>query len=151
MLPTIFDPSLNLVAGPDRRFRLLGEDLDRFFGRHMTGSGRTAICATDVWEDQDHVYLAVDLPGLRKENVEISIDDGVLTISGERKEETPKDSDHYYIRERRITEFERRFRLPDSIDPDNVAAVLKDGVLTITLNRREELKPRTIVVEDAGS
>jgi HSP20 family protein len=83
--------------------------------------------------------------------VDISIENDVLTVSGERKDASEQDKENYHVRERRFTGFERRFRLPDRVDQENVGAALKDGVLTITLNQREEAKPKTIPVEDGNS
>jgi HSP20 family molecular chaperone IbpA len=154
----------------------------------------------DIREDADHVYVIADLPGFRKEDVDISLEDGTLTITAERREEitvpppegqpsqqdgrrrgqpaqgqsaqgqsaqggqagqgqagqsqlTPEvqrssagDQGEYLLRERRVQRFIRSFTLPPNVDDEHVEARLENGVLTITLNKREESKPRRVQV-----
>lgn len=153
MLPALFNPDLAILSRPFAGRRIFGGDIDSFFDRCL-GSVASHVPTpypTDVWEGKDNLYVAIDVPGMTKDQMNISVENGVLTIAAERKEETPQDADHYHLRERRISRFERRFRLPDSVDQDSISAVLKDGVLTVTLKRREELKPKTITVEDGNA
>ncbi len=149
MLPVLFNPRNAFGLSRPRNWGRLSRDLDRVFdevfGPNAEGLGRHAL-RVDAWEDEDHVHLAADLPGLAKEDVDVSIDEGVLTITGRRKEESERKEKDYHVRERRYGEFERRFRLPDTVDRNDVNAVLKDGVLTVTLKKTQESKPRTIEV-----
>jgi HSP20 family protein len=162
--------------------------LGRFFGRGLFdedgGSNPLANFGVDVREDADHIYIEADLPGFRKEDVNISLEDNVLTIVAERKEEIPppgeqaqqaqqgqqaaqaqpgqqgqqlpqsqpvqqgkkRSSSDYLLRERRYERFVRSFILPHPVDEQSVQAKLENGVLKITLNKREDAKPRRIQV-----
>lgn len=118
--------------------------LNRFFGGQQDG-GRLAPFGVDVREDGDHLYVEAELPGFRKEDVEITLENQTLTISAERKEEQEKKGD-LLLHERRYRQFVRSFTLPPVVDEKSVDAKLQDGVLTVTLNKREETKPRKIQV-----
>jgi HSP20 family protein len=101
--------------------------------------------AVDVHEDADHFYVTAELPGFGKDDIEVTLENGVLTLSAQRKEETRKDRDALHV-ERRWTQFQRSFTLPTAVNESAVKAELTDGVLTITLDKREEVKPRKIQV-----
>jgi HSP20 family protein len=145
MLPVIFEPRIGL--GPRRlgAFERLSRDLDRMFA--PAWDAVSSPHRVDVWEDEDHMYLAVDVPGLTKDDIEATVEDGVLSVKAQREDKTEHEGKTYHIRERRFGQFERRFRLPETVDDGEVNAALKDGVLTLTLNKREEQKPRKIEVE----
>ena len=136
------------------------------------GDGGTGLTpyGVDVREDADHIYVEAELPGFRKEDVDITLENNTLTITAERSEEhtngragngngnsggqqvqaaRPQQGNpqgNWLLRERRYNRFQRSFTLPDSVDEQTVNAKLNDGVLTITLNKREEVKPRKISV-----
>ena len=120
-------------------------------GREVSGNGGgsyLAPYAVDVREDADHIYVEAELPGFKKEEVDITLENQQLTIAAERNEESgdqARKGDHL-LRERRYTRFLRSFTLPPTVDEQTVNAKLNDGVLTITLNKREETKPRKISV-----
>ena len=99
----------------------------------------------DVAENGDSLVFSVELPGFAKDGVDISVDDGILTISGERKFDRKEDS-RYHRLERRYGQFHRSFRLPNSVDIENAAATLNEGVLQLVVPKREEAKPRQIPV-----
>jgi len=124
--------------------------LGRFFGGNMSdydGGSRFSPYSVDVREDADHLYVEAELPGFRKEDVDITLENQTLTISAERKmSNEPKQDQGWLLRERRNTRFTRSFTLPATISDQKVDAKLTDGVLTITLNKREETKPRKIQV-----
>jgi HSP20 family protein len=128
-------------------------EFDNMLGRWL-GSGqgdggeRLAPYAVDVREDGDHFYVQAELPGFKKEDVDITLENQQLTISAERKEETRQDGPkgELLLHERRYNRFMRSFTLPPTVDEQTVNAKLQDGVLTITLNKREETKPRKINV-----
>jgi HSP20 family protein len=114
-------------------------------------SGQMAPYAVDVREDADHIYVEAELPGFKKDEVDITLENQTLTISAERREEQGGGGDsakkgEHLLRERRYTRFLRSFTLPPTVDEQSVNAKLNDGVLTVTLNKREETKPRKISV-----
>ena len=104
-------------------------------------------CEVDVREDDDHFYFVAELPGLSKDDIEVTLEDGVLTISGEKKDDREENKEGYHLRERRYGKFSRSFRLPTEVDPNKVGAHLKDGVLSVTLDKAEAIKPKTIEVK----
>ena len=107
-------------------------------------SGWTA--ALDLHEDKDNFVVKADLPGMKREDIEVSLHEGSLSISGERKsEEKHKDADVYRA-ERFYGRFQRTVALPVPVAADKVKASYKDGVLTITLPKTEEAKPKHIDV-----
>jgi HSP20 family protein len=114
-------------------------------GQQGDGGQRLAPYAVDVREDGDHFYVQAELPGFRKEDVDVTLENQQLTISAERKEEKEQKGD-LLLHERRYSKFLRSFTLPPTVDEQTVNAKLQDGVLTITLNKREETKPRRISV-----
>lgn len=125
--------------------------LGRFFGGgEPEAPGRYAPYGVDVREDADHIYVEADLPGFRKEEVNVTLENQVLTITAERKEEKgppqKKNGGEYLIRERRYNRYMRSFTLPPTVSEQHADAKLADGVLTITLNKLEETKPRRIAV-----
>jgi HSP20 family protein len=124
--------------------------LGRFFGgREADISAGWAPYGVDVREDADHVYVEAELPGFHKEEVDITLENSVLTITAERKSDAKNGTENkgeWLLRERRFTRFVRSFTLPHTVDEQSVKAVLTDGVLTITLNKREETKPRKVQV-----
>ena len=179
-----FDLARNDINGMLRLFGrgLFGDDLD---AGSLASIGNYGV---DIREDENHVYVIADLPGFRKEDVDISIEDGTLTITAERREEVAvpqggqpgaqgrpgqqgesrqgqagqqqqqqpagvaadpgrgEGQGEYLLRERRVQRFVRSFTLPPNVDDQHVQARLENGVLTVTLNKREETKPRRVQV-----
>jgi len=103
--------------------------------------------AVDICEDKEAVKLTAELPGMRKEDVKISVEDGVLTIKGERRfgEETKKDN--YYRIERSYGNFSRSFTLPPTVESDKIKASMKDGVLEMMIPKKEEAKPKEVNID----
>jgi len=101
--------------------------------------------ALDLYKNNDNLIAVVELPGMRKEDIEISLHDGMLTIGGERKSET-REGDKAERTERYIGKFRRSITLPTRVDANKVRATYKDGILTITLPKAEEAKPKQIQV-----
>jgi HSP20 family protein len=123
--------------------------LGRFFSAHDIDSPGAMLApyGVDVREDADHIYVEAELPGFKKEDVDITLENQTLMISAERKEERKQgDTSQHLLRERRFSRFQRSFTLPPTVDEGSVNAQLSDGVLTITLTKREETKPRKIKV-----
>src|ERR1700742_4610148 len=123
------------------RISSLQDELEQLFG-----ATRTWAPALDVQEDKDNFSVRVELPGQKREEIEVAIDDGVLTISGERKAETVNEGTEVHRRERVYGKFSRTLTLRSAIVTDQVKAAYKDGILTITLPKAEEAKPKQIVV-----
>jgi HSP20 family protein len=101
--------------------------------------------ALDFYQNNDNVIAVVELPGMRKEDIEISLHDGMLTIAGERKAET-QGGEKAERSERYIGKFRRSITLPTRVDANKVSATYKDGILTVTLSKAEEAKPKQIQV-----
>src|SRR5436305_2287893 len=109
-------------------------EFDSMFGRYLTGrggndGGRLAPYGVDVREDADHIYVEAELPGFRKDDVDITLENQTLTISAERKEETKKgeqDKGEWLLNERRYSKFLRSFTLPPTVDDSIVNAKLND-------------------------
>lgn len=102
--------------------------------------------ALDVRDDKDAFTVTLEAPGLKKNDFEISYHDGVLSIAGERKEETETKDKNYFRRERFFGRFARSVSLPAEVKADHISAAYRDGVLTVTLPKAEEAKPKHIQV-----
>jgi HSP20 family protein len=124
--------------------RLFDSSLRRLAGRGVT-AGFSPSC--DIVEEKDHLLIRVDLPGLRKEDVNVTLQDGVLTIKGERKAEAASKDATWYLREREVGSFTRAIDLPVAVDTGKIDAHFRDGVLEITLPKAEEAKPKQIEIK----
>src|SRR5262245_4201167 len=130
-------------------FEATGREFDALVNRLFNGREATGFApyAVDVREDSDHIYVEADLPGFNKNEVDITLEKSTLTISAEHKAESKSEkTGEYLLNERRYTRFLRSFTLPPTVDENSVQANLTDGVLKVTLNKREETKPRKIKV-----
>jgi len=103
--------------------------------------------AVDVYEDKDHLVVKAEVPGLKKEDIDISLHQGSLIISGERKEESNEENGESSRSERFFGRFQRALELPKPVNPDQVTATYKDGILTVKLAKTEESKPKQISVK----
>jgi HSP20 family protein len=125
-------------------------EIDSFLNGVLGAAGGPATAwapPCDVYEDVNGFSVRAALPGVDPKTVSTVIDDGVLTISGERKADAEKEGRAYYVRELASGGFARSFRLPTNVDREKVSAAYKDGVLTIDLPKKEETKPRRIAIE----
>ena len=102
--------------------------------------------ALDVHDEKDNLVVHVELPGMKKEEINISLHDGALTVSGERKQEREQKEGESFRSERYFGKFQRSVTLPAAVDAKNVKATYKDGLLTIHLPKAEEAKPKQIAV-----
>ena len=100
----------------------------------------------DIYENGDNLVLKAELPGINPDDVEIRVEDNTLYLKGERKFEKEVKEQNYHRVERSYGTFTRTFSLPNSVDADKVAANYKDGVLTLTMPKKEEAKPKTIKI-----
>jgi HSP20 family protein len=101
----------------------------------------------DIREEKDRIVVRTDLPGMRQEDISVEVADGTLTIRGERKQEEDTAEGRYHRVERSYGLFVRSFALPEGIDPGAVSATYRNGVLDVTLPKREEVKPKHVKVE----
>jgi len=105
--------------------------------------------AVDVHEDKGQIVLSAELPGVPLEDINISVENNLLTISGERRAVKEQEEGSYHWRERAWGSFRRTFTLPSTADKDAISAGYKDGVLTVRVPQREEAKPKQIAVSAA--
>ena len=133
----------------------LRDEIDRLFEAPLAELTRTSHLlsgwtpALDMYEDRDSVFVRLELPGMKKEEIEISLHDGSLSISGERKSEEQFKEAEVYRAERFFGRFQRTVALPAPVAADKVKAQYKDGILTVTLPKAEEAKPKHIDVNVA--
>lgn len=123
-------------------------DLDTFVQRVFGRDAGLTPYAVDIYEDADHLNVDAELPGFKKEQIDVTIDNNVLTITADRSGEVEKEETKggWLLRERRHTRFQRSFSLPNTIDGSSVDAKLVYGVLKVVLNKRQEAKPRKISI-----
>jgi HSP20 family protein len=134
--------------------RLFGlrDELDRLFENSLSELTRSSQLlsvwnpAIDLYDDKDNVIVKAELAGMKKEAIEVSLHDGVLSISGERKNEEKFEGAETYRSERFVGRFHRTVTLPVNVKGDQVKAQYKEGVLTVTLPKAEEAKPKQIEV-----
>jgi HSP20 family protein len=119
---------------------------DAFFGTAGGNRTRRWVPAMDLVETDDHLVLRADLPGLSREDVEIEIKDGVLTVAGERQADHEEKAEGFYRVERSFGRFSRSLTLPDGIDADAVAADFHDGVLEVRIPKPEQRKPHRVAI-----
>src|ERR1700746_2279431 len=134
------------------RWSNLRDELNSFFdmpfGLNFNRSGQLFTGwspALDLYESGDHFVAVVELPGMRKDVIDISLHDGTLTISGERKRES-NNGEAAQRTERYVGTFRRSIALPTRVDPNKVTATYQDGILKVTLPKSEEAKPKQIQV-----
>ena len=132
----------------DRDFARMNRDIDQFFGQFRnTPKQYVYRPVVDIEENEESFVLHADLPGLKKEDISIEVDGQELVISGKREAPSEVADGGTYRRERHFGSFARRFKLGPAIKSENIGAAYKDGVLTVTLPKAEEDKPRKIEVE----
>lgn len=121
--------------------------LSRLPGTVDLGMSDTVVPKVDMYDKDDKIVVKVEAPGIKKDDIKISISDGMLNIKGEfREEDEVKDEDYYYS-ERSFGSFSRRLRLPSEVDEDKVKASFGDGVLNVELPKSSKSKPREIKVD----
>lgn len=109
-------------------------------------SNRTWMPAVDIRETAEAFLVSAELPGLSRDDINITLEDSVLTLSGERRFEKEAEKDNYHRIERSYGSFSRSFTLGSGVEAEKVKASFKDGVLTVTVPKREESKPRKISI-----
>jgi HSP20 family protein len=136
-----FDPLANLRAFEDAFTRILSEPQ----------ANRPWSPAVDILENEDGLVFAADLPGVNLADIDVRVENQTLTITGERDFESPKEKTKGFHRiERNYGKFVRSFAVPNAFDTEKVAAGYRNGVLTVSLPKKEAAKPRQVKVEVAG-
>ncbi len=138
-----YDPFRELEEFPSV-LRLFHDAVNRILAEPSTLRPWTPAC--DVKETENEIIVKADVPGVSEKDLEVRLEDGTLTIKGERKFEEEKKGEGYHRIERGYGTFVRCFSVPDTVDPDKIKATYKDGVLTVILPKKEAAKPRTIKV-----
>lgn len=115
----------------------------------LEGNGRTTqnwVPALDIWETDDEIVYALDLPGISEEKISVELDEGALTITGERERTVEESKERFYRFERRHGTFSRTFGVPQGVTENDVRAEYKDGVLEVHVKKPEQPKPKRIQV-----
>jgi HSP20 family protein len=133
---------------------LMNHDLDRFTARRVARSDADGTVAdwtpaVDIIEENQRFVLHADVPGVSADDIDVSMDGGVLSVSGQRQVEELGEGDDIRRSERRNGRFFRRFTLPDTADAENITAKSKNGILEVVIPKQAEVKPRRISVEAA--
>jgi HSP20 family protein len=143
---------MNIIKyDPFRELRSLQDEMTRLFAgvapsnreEFMSGGWAPNV---DIFENKDHLVLEADLPGMKREDIDLSIENNVITLHGERKFEKKAEGDNYHRVERSYGSFTRSFTLPQTVSSEGVQAEFKNGVLRVSLPKREETKARKIEV-----
>jgi HSP20 family protein len=139
-------------TNPWRALQEWQKEMDRVFHNPITRDdtqveGANWVPAVDIKEEGDKYVLHADIPGVEPEEIEVSMDSGVLTIRGERKQETKEEKENYKRIERMHGIFYRRFSLPDDADAEKISAKGQHGVLEVTIPKMESQQPRKIEVQ----
>ncbi|MCU0771445.1 MAG: Hsp20/alpha crystallin family protein [Verrucomicrobia bacterium] len=130
----------------------LRNEIDRLFDLPLAGWTETSpwmsgwTPALDVYEDKDQFVVKAELPGMKKDEIEVTFQNGSLTISGERRSEEERKEEGVYRSERYFGRFQRTVDLPTAVAEDKVKAEYRDGILNITLPKTEQAKPKQISV-----
>ncbi len=143
-----WDPLREVAVMSDRMNQLFNQLSGR--SGQLTDEGSISAAwmpAVDIRENADSLMLAVELPGIDPKDVQISVENNILSISGERSIEQASEGETYHRVERAYGSFERTFRLPPSFRGEDIVAKAVNGVLTLTVPKREEAKPRSIKVD----
>ncbi len=141
-----WEPVAELNTIQNEMNRLFNTFLNHPGGSRLDGASRNWIPAMDLVETGDHYVLHADLPGLSEQDVNVQLEDNVLTISGERRPQTVDEQQSYHRIERASGQFSRSLTLPDGVDPDAIRARFDRGVLEITVPKPEQRKPRRVQI-----
>lgn len=146
---------MSLVSyDPNRAVRELRDDFSRLFGRWPFDNGDASTVATSQWvpavdirEEENRFLVEADVPGVNPDDIEVTMENGALTIRGERSSEVKQDEGGYRRVERVRGTFYRRFLLPETADPEKITATNKNGVLVIEIGKSEKAQPRRIPIK----
>ena len=144
-----FEPSWEPSRGMDQLRREMDRLWEQAYGSERYPRQAGVFPLLNLSEDQDHVYVRAELAGVKPEDIDITMEDNKLILRGERRIPAEEKVVGYHRREREAGSFRRVVRLPNRLDPAKVEAIFKDGILTITLAKPEEIKPKQITVKTA--
>jgi HSP20 family protein len=143
-----FEPFRDLTTLQERMNRLFSESYRTQQGSEDDWAlGGTWAPAVDIYEQDHNIVIKAELPGVDPKDVDIRLDNNVLTLKGERKLDSEVKKENYHRVERAYGVFTRSFTLPNTVDANSIKAEFKDGVLRITLPKREEAKPKQIQIQ----
>ena len=145
-----YDPFRDLRSLQEEVNRLFSTNLTRAFGDEGIGRGAWAP-SVDIYENKDQIVLEAELPGMKQEDFDLSIENNVITLRGERKFEKTDETDNYHRVERSYGAFTRSFTLPQTVSAEGATAEYNNGVLRVTLPKREETKARRIQIAGTGT
>lgn len=143
---TRWDPFADIASLQDQMNRLFDERFDRPRRNTEPALARFAP-PVDIYEDAEGISISAELPGVEGKDVEVKVEDGTLTLSGQRRLDREEKRENYHRIERSYGTFLRSFSLPPNVDVERIRAENRNGVLTVFLPRREEAKPRKITVQ----
>jgi HSP20 family protein len=143
-----FDPFRDLAVLQDRMNRMFNDAWSNRQEDHLMNRG-TWVPPVDIYEADGELVMKVELPDMKREDIELTVENNALTVRGERKLSEDIKQENFHRVERAYGSFVRTFSLPVTVDPTKVGAEYKNGVLTVKLPFREEAKPRTINVQVA--
>jgi HSP20 family protein len=144
-----FEPSWESFREMDQLRREMDRLWERASGPERYRRRAGVFPLLNLSEDKDHVYVRAELAGVKPEDIDITLEDNKLVLRGERKIPAEEKVVGYHRREREAGSFRRVVRLPERLDPAKVEAIFKEGILTITLAKPEEVKPKQITVKTA--
>jgi HSP20 family protein len=142
------EPTQDVYSGLSRLNRLMNEALAGYESESV-GSAWTP--TVDIREDREHVTITMDLPGVRPDDVKISLENNLLTIRGEKQQTEEKKEERWHRYERSYGMFERSFTLPSTVDPEQIEASSDNGVLTVRIPKAQQARPREIQVRSSAS
>ena len=145
---------MNMITyDPFRELRSLQDEVNRVFSSSFGRGSESGMMrgawnpSVDIFENKDQIVLEAELPGMKPEDVSISIENNVLTLHGERRFEKKDENDNFHRVERSYGSFTRSFTLPPTVSSENVEATFDNGILRLSLAKREEAKPRRIEIK----
>lgn len=145
-----WDPFDDMVTLRDAMGQLFENALIDFRPWQTTGTRQGATFPVDVTENDDNYMVKASLPGLKPEDLDVTVQENVVTIKGEIKAEEENKDERYHVRERRWGSFQRSIMLPTGVDANNVQADYENGILKLTLPKTQEAKPRRIQIQGGG-
>jgi HSP20 family protein len=134
---------------PFRELATLQTEMGRLMNGLLEGNGRAVqswVPPVDVWETDDEVVYAFDLPGIPEDKIDVELHDDTLTVTGERQQKSERSEDGFYRYERRFGSFSRTIGLPQGVSEDGISAKYENGVLEVHVRKPEQPKPRRIQV-----
>jgi HSP20 family protein len=140
------DPFRDLSSIQERMNQIFEDALARSRGREEGLRSGMWTPAVDIYENNESVVVKAELPGVEKDQISVEVKDGILSLRGERKFEKEVKEESYHRIERSYGSFQRSFSLPVSVDQEKVTAQFKNGVLEVTLPKKEQAKPKQIQV-----